>query len=67
MAGENGGSTLKHDDVVRDYAKLPSAKGNQLLNLKIKPRSDEGKPRRLLVVATDPADGHILQAVELGC
>lgn len=58
--------TLLHDDVVREYARLPAGPASQELTLKLKPASEE-RPRRLLVVATDPADGRVLQAVELGC
>ncbi len=64
-AGENRGVTLKHDDVVRDYAVLPAASGDQHLTLRVKPMGE--KPRRLVVVAVDPSNGRVLQAVELGC
>ena len=65
-AGENQGVTLKHDDVVREYASLPAANANQQLTVKFKTVGGE-KPRRLIVVATNPANGQVLQAVELGC
>ncbi len=64
-AGENRGVTLKHDDVVRDYASLPAVSGDQHLTLTVKPMGE--KPRRLVVVAVDPSNGRVLQAVELGC
>ena len=66
-SGENRGVTLKHDDVVRAYASLAQGGANQQLMLKFKARGDDGRPRRLLVVATDPSNGNVLQAAELGC
>jgi hypothetical protein len=66
-AGENRGATLGHDAVVRDYASLAPGGAEQQLLLKLKPTGEDGRPRRLLVVAVDPATGRVLQAGELGC
>lgn len=63
-AGENRGVTLRHDDVVRDYGSLAAVTGAQSVSLKMLAGS---KSRRLLVVATDPVSGRVLQAAELGC
>jgi hypothetical protein len=69
-AGENHGVTLKHDHVVRDYARLPvwetrSATQSMILNVKASGEGD--RPRRLIVVASDENNGRVLQAVQLDC
>ncbi|WP_158080767.1 thioredoxin family protein [Pelomonas sp. KK5] len=65
-AGENQGSLLRHDDVVRDYARLPAGGPEQSWQVKLAP-AEAGHARRLVVVAVDPSNGRVLQAVELGC
>ncbi len=66
-AGENRGVVLKHDAVVRDYARLAAASGDQQLTLKLPAMGEGGRKRTLVVVATDAATGKVLQAVQLGC
>ena len=63
-AGENRGVTLRHDHVVRDYASGPA---QPALSIAFKASGSDGRPRRLLVVATDAAKGQVLQALQLGC
>ncbi|MDN3919201.1 DUF1223 domain-containing protein [Roseateles violae] len=67
-AGENRGATLRHDAVVRAYASLPAGGADQQWLLKKAPaKGEDGRPRRLLLVATDAANGRVLQAAQLGC
>lgn len=66
-AGENRGVMLRHDAVVRDYARLPAAGGDQQLMLKLPAMGEGGRKRTLVVVATDAATGKVLQAAQLGC
>ena len=66
-AGENRGVVLKHDAVVRDYARLAAAGGDQQLTLKLPAMGEGGRKRTLVVVATDAATGKVLQAAQLGC
>jgi hypothetical protein len=68
-AGENAGVTLRHDHVVRQYAAPAPVDGDQASSLTIQsPAAGEGgRPLRLIVVATDAANGKTVQAVELGC
>jgi hypothetical protein len=67
-AGENKGSTLAHDHVVRDYARLPrwdtARPGEWRLPMAA---GEPGHPSRWIAVATDPASGQVLQALEIGC
>ncbi len=70
-AGENGGVTLKHDAVVRDWGQMPSttvaANGTQSYTLTPTPARKPERPRSLAVVVSDPASGRPLQALKLGC
>lgn len=67
-AGENRGETLNHDHVVRDYARLPVWDGKAATNWAVPVKDGEpGHPSRWIAVATDAADGRVLQAVEIGC
>ena len=66
-AGENRGVVLKHDAVVRDYARLAAVSGDQQLTLKLPAMGEGGRKRTLVVVATDAATGRVLQAAQLGC
>lgn len=67
-AGENAGSTLRHDHVVRLYKPVPawaSAQGNSSqLNVS---RGEPAFPRRVVFVVTDAASAKPLQAVALAC
>ncbi len=68
-AGENRGETLNHDHVVRDYARLPvwdSKAGKTEFALSATP-PEAGHVSRWIAVATDAANGRVLQALELGC
>jgi hypothetical protein len=66
-AGENRGVVLKHDAVVRDYARVAPSGGDQHLLLKLPSTGEGGRKRSLVVVATDAATGKVLQAAQLGC
>lgn len=69
-AGENRGETLRHDHVVRDYARLPAWDPRQQpeaeWTLQATP-AEAGHASRWIAVATDAANGRVLQALELGC
>ena len=66
-AGENRGVVLKHDAVVREYARLDATGSDQQLLLKLPAIGEGGRKRTLVVVATDAATGKVLQALQLGC
>lgn len=79
-AGENHGVTLRHDHVVRQYARLPawSVAGNAAagqpgtahelrLDPLASPNAEGGHKARLLVVVTDASTGLPLQAAQLNC
>jgi hypothetical protein len=67
-AGENRGETLKHDHVVRDYARLPVWESKTAASWVVPVKEGEpGHPSRWIAVAADAADGRVLQAVEIGC
>ena len=70
-AGENGGATLHHDFVVREYvpvAAWSSAPGvAATLALRPTTRPDPGHPRRIDLVVFDPETGRPLQALALAC
>jgi hypothetical protein len=67
-AGENRGATLRHDSVVREYARLPAWEGQGLANWTVTASAGEaGHASRWIAVAVDARDGHVLQAVEIGC
>ncbi|MBW8845008.1 MAG: DUF1223 domain-containing protein [Burkholderiales bacterium] len=67
-AGENRGETLKHDSVVREYARLPAWDGRVRGQWTVPVSAGEvGHASRWLAVATDARDGTVLQAVEIGC
>lgn len=70
-AGENQGVTLRHDHVVRRYQTEPAwaAATGQARSWRIDAPAtgEQGRPARLLVVATDAATGAPLQALQLGC
>ncbi len=67
-AGENAGSTLRHDHVVRLYKPVPAwaaaQAGNSTLSVS---RGSPEFPRRVVFVVTDAASAKPLQAVALGC
>ena len=67
-AGENAGSTLRHDHVVRLYKPVPpwtAAQGGSA-ELTVS-RGDPAFPRRVVFVVTDAASAKPLQAVALAC
>lgn len=65
-AGENAGSTLKHDFVVRQYVPVGNYHGEA--NLSFHPiAADPSHPRQVNLVVFDPADGVPLQALSLSC
>jgi hypothetical protein len=70
-AGENEGSTLHHDFVVRDYETVPSwqARGGAAATLRFKPATapDAAHPRSVNLVVVDAATGRPVQAVKVGC
>lgn len=68
-AGENRGVTLLHDHVVRSYAPIPAWPASQPQTLRFKsPRVGEGgRPRRVVLVVHDAANGRTVQALALGC
>jgi hypothetical protein len=66
-AGENRGVVLKHDAVVRDYARVAATGSDQQLMLTLPAMGEGGRKRTLVVVATDAATGRVLQAAQLGC
>jgi len=66
-AAENRGVILKHDAVVREYARVSAAAGDQQLMLKLPAMGEGGRKRTLVVVATDASTGKVLQAEQLGC
>ncbi|MEO5844565.1 MAG: DUF1223 domain-containing protein [Caldimonas sp.] len=69
-AGENDGSTLHHDFVVRDYETVPAwaARGGAA-TLRFKPATapDAAHPRSINLVVVDAATGRPVQAVKIGC
>ena len=70
-AGENGGVTLHHDFVVRDYAPVApwSARGGAGEPLSFRPTAaaDAAHPRAVNLVVVDAATGRPLQATKLAC
>jgi len=67
-AGENSGTTLAHDSVVRAYARLPTWDGRSRGEWTVPVTAGEpGHASRWIAVAVDATNGRVLQAVELGC
>jgi hypothetical protein len=67
-AGENAGSTLRHDHVVRLYKPVPAWAAAQGSSTQLSvSRGDAAFPRRVVFVVTDAASARPLQAVALGC
>lgn len=67
-AGENGGSTLRHDHVVRVYRPSTSWPAREGLRERLEaPAAPDGGSRRVVFVVTDERGGRPLQAVALGC
>lgn len=70
-AGENGGQTLKHDFVVREYrpvaAWASAAQGATTLQFTPSVPADPAHPRQVSLVVVDAAGGKPLQGVRLGC
>ena len=70
-AGENDGTTLHHDFVVRDYRPVKPWAGTvgTAATLQFEPvgASDAAHPRHVNLVVIDAASGRPVQAVKLGC
>lgn len=70
-AGENAGSRLRHDHVVRHYQPVPgwTAAAKQQLEWRVPPSTEAGQAsaRRVVFVLTDGASQRPLQAVALAC
>lgn len=68
--GENGGSTLTHDFVVREYrpvAPWATAGGTKTLSFSPLPAPGGTRPRQVHLVVFDADSGRPVQAVKLGC
>ena len=68
--GENGGSTLAHDFVVRDYrpvAPWATTDGAKTLSFSPLTAPDGSRPRQVNLVVFDADTGRPVQAVKLGC
>lgn len=68
--GENGGSTLAHDFVVRDYrlvAPWASTDGSKTLSFSPLTAPATGRRRQINLVVFDADTGRPVQAVKLGC
>ncbi len=69
--GENSGSTLAHDFVVREYRPLSAwataADATKTLTFSPASSSAPGRPRHINLVVFDAASGKPVQAVKLGC
>ncbi len=67
-AGENNGSKLLHDHVVRAYEPLVDwAQGAKTLAFRSAPLGEGGRPRSVVLVITDADSGQPVQAVKLAC
>lgn len=72
-AGENRGTQLRHDHVVRRYGREPAwavARGQptaRVITLDAAAKGEGGRQARLLVVVTDAVTGAPLQAAQLAC
>jgi hypothetical protein len=70
-AGENQGTQLTHDFVVREYAPLAAwdSRDVSLQRLQFSPSrpADAAHPRRMNLVLVDADSGRVLQALALGC
>jgi hypothetical protein len=70
-AGENDGSTLRHDFVVRDYAPVQAwaAPAGTTRTWHFKPASaaEPAHPRSINFVVVDPGTGRPVQALKLAC
>jgi hypothetical protein len=70
-AGENRGTTLAHDFVVREYQPVPAwaARTDNPVTLRFSPATpaDAAHPRHLNLVLVDAESGRALQALKLGC
>jgi hypothetical protein len=71
-AGENEGATLIHDDVVREYRRVPvwaaAPDGPPAtLQFELGAATDPAHPRQVNLVIVDSATGRPVQAARLGC
>ena len=70
QAGENQGSTLHHDFVVRDYRTVPawpSTEPSRSIGFDLSGSADAAHPRQVNLVVVDADTGRPLQALKLGC
>ena len=68
--GENSGSTLAHDFVVRDYRPLApwaTTDGSKTLSFSPLTAPEGSRPRQVNLVVFDADTGRPVQAVKLGC
>lgn len=70
-SGENGGATLEHDFVVREYLPVPAwhADPQAAVTLRFVPSTpaDAAHPRRTHLVVVDAASGRPVQALAIAC
>ncbi|MEO7056332.1 MAG: DUF1223 domain-containing protein [Caldimonas sp.] len=70
-AGENDGTTLHHDFVVRDYEPVAAwaVRTGVAQTIRFQPATpvDPGHPRSINVVVVDAATGRPVQALKIGC
>jgi hypothetical protein len=68
-AGENGGSVLKHDHVVRRYAPVAAWPANEARSFDFSAgqAAASGQSQRLVFVVEAASDGHPVQALSLSC
>lgn len=70
-AGENGGATLRHDFVVREYRLVPPWRADATLvqTVRFTPSTPEDPehPRRVHLVVVDADSGRPVQAVAIAC
>ena len=71
-AGENEGATLTHDDVVREYRRVPAWAATPdgpaaTLQFELGAAADPAHPRQVNLVIVDAAGGRPVQAAKLGC
>jgi len=66
-AGENSGTTLHHDHVVRHYGRVEPFSGALTQRIDVPARGEGGRVPRVLAVVTDAASGVPVQALQLRC
>lgn len=68
-AGENDGSTLRHDAVVREWRPVAAFDASRPATLDFRPAlpADPDRRREIVFVLTDARSGRPVQALKLGC